>query len=50
MIPAIQNWYSKAEFGLEFTNTKNSELFAIPNIKGNPDFRMKVNNTIAIGN
>ncbi|MEO8237228.1 MAG: hypothetical protein ABI793_14030 [Flavobacterium sp.] len=48
--PAIQNWYSKPEFGLEFTNNKNSELFEMPNIKGNPDFRMKVNNTIAIGN
>lgn len=48
--PVIQNWYSKAEFGLEFTKTKNSELFAMPNIKGSPDFRMKVNNTIAIGN
>ena len=46
----IQNWYSKAEFGLEFTKTKNNELFAMPNIKGSPDFRMKVNNTIAIGN
>lgn len=48
--PVIQKWYSKAEFGLEFTKNKNSELFAMPNIKGNPDFRMKVNNTIAIGN
>lgn len=48
--PVIQKWYSKAEFGLEFTKNKNSEFFAMPNIKGNPDFRMKVNNTIAIGN
>lgn len=41
---AIKNWYSKPEYAIEFTKTKSSELFLIPNIKGNPDFRMKQNN------
>ena len=46
----IKNYYNKPENGLEFTKIKNSELFAMPNIKGNPDFRMNVNNTLAGGN
>ena len=46
----IKNYYNKSENGLEFTKIKNSDLFAIPNIKGNPDFRMNVNNTLASGN
>ena len=45
----IKNWYSKPEFGLEITKIKNSELFEMPNIKGNPDFRMKLNNIAASG-
>ncbi|MFH6988298.1 hypothetical protein ACHRVW_11180 [Flavobacterium collinsii] len=48
--PAIQSFYSNPLFDINFTKIKNSELFAMPNIKGNPDFRMNVNNTIAIGN
>ncbi|TEB44047.1 hypothetical protein D0809_09745 [Flavobacterium circumlabens] len=47
---AIQNWYSKPEFGIGYTKMKNNELFTMPNIKGNPDFRANQNNTIAIGN
>jgi hypothetical protein len=48
--PAIQKWYSNPEFEIEFSTMKNSELFVTPNIKGNPDFRMSVNNTIATRN
>jgi hypothetical protein len=48
--PSIQNWYNKPEFGIGYTKMKNSELFTMPNIKGNPDFRANQNNTIAIGN
>lgn len=48
--PSIQNWYNKPEFGIGYTKMKNSELFTLPNIKGNPDFRANQNNTIAIGN
>lgn len=46
---AIQNFYNPNS-GLEYTKMKNIELFATPNIKGNPDFRTNVNNTLAIGN
>ena len=46
----IKNYYNKPENALEFTKIKNSDLFAMPNIKGNPDFRMNVNNTLASGN
>ena len=46
----IKNYYNKPENSLEFTKIKNSELFAMPNIKGSPDFRMNVNNTLAGGN
>jgi len=45
----LKDWYSKPEFGIEFTKMKNSELFEIPNIKANPDFRMKLNNVAASG-
>jgi hypothetical protein len=48
--PEIQKWYNIPESGIEYTSIKNSELFTTPNIKGNPDFRMNVNNTLAIGN
>ena len=47
---AIQSWYNKPEFGIGYTKMKNIELFTMPNIKGNPDFRANQNNTIAIGN
>jgi len=46
---SIQNYYNPNS-GLEYTKMKNTELFATPNIKGNPDFRASINNTIAIGN
>ncbi|CAM3456685.1 hypothetical protein [Flavobacterium chungbukense] len=46
---SIQNFYNPNS-GLEYTKMKNTELFATPNIKGNPDFRASTNNTIAIGN
>lgn len=46
----IQQFYSNPVFDINFTNIKNSELFTTPNIKGNPDFRTNINNTIAIGN
>ncbi|SEN88159.1 hypothetical protein SAMN05444671_2340 [Flavobacterium sp. CF108] len=46
---AIQNYYNPNS-GIEYSKWKNSELFTMPNIKGNPDFRANVNNTIAIGN
>jgi len=46
----IQNFYSKPELDVNYTKIKNIELFATPNIKGNPDFRMSQNNIIAIGN
>ena len=48
--PAIQRFYGNPTFFLDYTKLKNSELFTMPNIKGNPDFRMNQNNTIAIGN
>ncbi|MBB4801516.1 hypothetical protein HNP37_001577 [Flavobacterium nitrogenifigens] len=46
---SIQNYYNPNS-GLEYTKMKNTELFATPSIKGNPDFRASTNNTIAIGN
>ncbi|RZJ52913.1 MAG: hypothetical protein EOO44_10265 [Flavobacterium sp.] len=46
----LQNWYNKPENGIGYTKMKNNELFIVPNIKGSPDFRANVNNTIAIGN
>ncbi|KQW97339.1 hypothetical protein [Flavobacterium sp. Root420] len=48
--PSIQKFYGNPIFFLDYTRLKNSELFSMPNIKGNPDFRMNVNNTLAIGN
>ena len=48
--PSIQKFYGNPIFFLDYTKLKNSELFTMPNIKGNPDFRMNVNNTLAIGN
>jgi len=47
---AIQAYYNTPGSGLEYTKNKNTELFTMPNIKGNPDFRVNANNTIAIGN
>ena len=47
---AIQQFYNNPASDINFTNIKNIELFTTPNIKGNPDFRTNVNNTIAIGN
>jgi hypothetical protein len=47
---AIENFYNKPQSDIQYTKIKNSELFTLPNIKGNPDFRMNQNNTIAIGN
>ncbi|MBS7254505.1 hypothetical protein [Flavobacterium branchiicola] len=47
---SIQNYYNSASNGVEYTKNKNTELFTSPNIKGNPDFRINVNNTLAIGN
>jgi hypothetical protein len=49
-ISGIKNYYSNPAFGIEYTKMKLNELFALPNIKGNPDFRLNVNNTIASGN
>lgn len=46
----IQNYYNTPNAGLDYTKIKNTELFTTPNIKGNPDFRVNVNNTLAIGN
>ncbi|WP_029272816.1 hypothetical protein [Flavobacterium sp. KJJ] len=46
----IESFYNKPEADIQYTNIKNSELFTMPSIKGNPDFRMNVNNTLAIGN
>jgi hypothetical protein len=48
--PAIQKFYSDPSLLIDYTSIKNNELFTMPNIKGNPDFRMNVNNTLAIGN
>ncbi|TDO71405.1 hypothetical protein EV143_10853 [Flavobacterium chryseum] len=47
---SIQSYYNKPESGISYTRIKNSDLFIMPNIKVNPDFRANVNNTIAIGN
>lgn len=47
---AIQSYYNRPESGISYTRIKNSDLFIMPNIKGSPDFRANVNNTIAIGN
>lgn len=49
-IPGIKSYYGNPTYGIEYTKMKLNELFAIPNIKGNPDFRLNVNNTIASGN
>lgn len=46
----IKNYYNKIENDLEFTKIKNSDLFTSSNIKGIPDFRLKLNNTFAVGN
>ncbi len=46
----LQSYYSKPQFDIDFTKIKNIDLFTTPNIKGNPDFRINQNNTIAIGN
>ncbi|MTH15704.1 hypothetical protein [Flavobacterium sp. LC2016-01] len=48
--PAIQNFYNSQNSGIEYTKIKNVDLFTTPNIKGSPDFRANVNNTLAIGN
>ncbi|WP_163399336.1 hypothetical protein [Flavobacterium fluviatile] len=45
----IKNWYSNHEFAIESTKIKSNELFIMPNIKGNPDFRTKINNAVASG-
>jgi hypothetical protein len=47
---SIQSYYNKPESDINYTKIKNSDLFTTPNIKGSPDFRANVNNTIAIGN
>ena len=47
---AIENFYAAQNSGIEYTKMKNTELFTSPNIKGSPDFRANVNNTLAIGN
>lgn len=47
---AIQKYYGDPSLFLDYTKLKNNELFTMPNIKGNPDFRTNVNNTLAIGN
>ncbi|AOC95773.1 hypothetical protein BB050_02678 [Flavobacterium anhuiense] len=49
-ILGIKSYYGNPAYGIEYTKMKLNELFAIPNIKGNPDFRLNVNNTIASGN
>jgi len=46
----LQSYYSNPQYDIDFTKIKNSDLFTMPNIKGNPDFRINQNNTIAIGN
>lgn len=46
----IQNYYNAPNAGIDYTKIKNTELFTTPNIKGSPDFRVNVNNTLAIGN
>ncbi|KUJ61446.1 hypothetical protein AR687_13075 [Flavobacteriaceae bacterium CRH] len=46
----IQSYYNTPGSGIEYTKIKNSDLFALPNIKTSPDFRINMNNTIAIGN
>ncbi|MCD0471381.1 hypothetical protein [Flavobacterium sp. JAS] len=48
--PAIQKYYGDPALLIDYTSIKNSDLFAMPNIKGNPDFRLNQNNTLAIGN
>jgi hypothetical protein len=45
----IKNWYSNPEFAIESTKIKSDQLFLTPSIKGNPDFRMKLNNAVASG-
>ncbi|KAF2342709.1 hypothetical protein [Flavobacterium tistrianum] len=49
-IPGIKSYYGNPIYGIEYTKMKLNELFALPNIKGNPDFRLNVNNTVASGN
>ena len=46
----IQNYFNAAQSNIEYTKSKNTALFMLPNIKSNPDFRANVNNTLAIGN
>lgn len=49
-IPGIKSYYGNPVYGIEYTKMKLNELFTLPNIKGNPDFRLNINNMIAIGN
>ncbi|SFC97551.1 hypothetical protein [Flavobacterium phragmitis] len=46
----IKNYYGNPQYDIQFTKVKLNELFYLPNIKANPDFRLNVNNTLAIGN
>jgi len=48
--PGIKGYYGNPGYGIEYTKMKLSELFTMPNIKGNPDFRLNVNNSVASGN
>ncbi|WP_431242589.1 hypothetical protein ACQ9BO_22670 [Flavobacterium sp. P21] len=48
--PVIESYYTAQNANIEYTKMKNTELFTTPNIKGSPDFRANVNNTLAIGN
>lgn len=48
--PEIMNWYRNDNFYLQYSKINNLDLFVEPNIKKNPDFRIKTNQNLAIEN
>jgi hypothetical protein len=48
--PEITNWYANNSFYLQYSKISNLDLFMEPNPKKNPDFRLKTNQNLAIGN
>jgi hypothetical protein len=48
--PEITNWYANNSFYLQYSKISNIELFVESNTKKSPDFRLKANQNLAIGN
>lgn len=45
--PELASWYNSDTFSLEFSKWNNTELFIQPDVKKNPDFRIKNRSIIA---